>query len=163
MILYAIRPIIDQDIPFLWEMLYESLFVSDGQEPFSREVIHEPNISKYIKDWGREGDLGFVAVDKNGQSIGAITVRYYNEDNKGYGYVGDDVPELNMAIVKEYRGEGIGYSLLKVLIEDLKKKRVKRLSLSVDPRNIAAVKLYQKFGFERVGKVETSITMVANI
>ncbi|WP_246021048.1 GNAT family N-acetyltransferase [Paenibacillus lentus] len=40
---------------------------------------------------------------------------------------------------------------------------VRKISLSVAPENLAAVKLYQRFGFQAVGKIDTSITMVVEI
>jgi hypothetical protein len=36
---YAIRPAAALDEPFLWEMLYQSLYVEDGGVPFYREVV----------------------------------------------------------------------------------------------------------------------------
>lgn len=66
-----------------------------------------------------------------------------------------------MALRAEYRGRGIGTALLKMLIDEMKEKGIKGVSLSVDPGNLAAVKLYQRFGFEKVGMFDTSITMVA--
>lgn len=160
---YTIRPITERDVPFLWDMLYESLYVPEGNAPFDRDVVKKPYLSKYVEDWGREGDLGYVVVNEEGQSVGSITVRYFNEGNKGFGFVGNDVPELGMALRSEYRGIGIGTALLKKLIQTLKEKEVKRISLSVDPNNIAAVKLYNRFGFIEVGIVGTSITMVADL
>ena len=58
-----IRQATEQDIPFLWEMLYESLYVPEGEQPFAREIIEEPFMAKYVQDWGRAGDLGYIAVD----------------------------------------------------------------------------------------------------
>ncbi|CAM3719805.1 GNAT family N-acetyltransferase [Marinicrinis lubricantis] len=160
---YSIRPITVQDVPFLWEMLYESLYVPEGKEPFSRDILQDPLIAKYVEGWGREGDSGFIAVNEQGQPIGSITVRYFDQENKGFGYVGEDVPELGMAIIKAYRGKGIGTALLETLFQDLKAREVQQISLSVDPDNLAAVKLYQRFGFKEAGMVGTSITMVADV
>jgi len=128
--LYTIRPIVEQDMPFLWDMLYESLYVPVGQEAFSREVIKEP---------------------------------FINEDNKGYGYISNDTPELEMSLIKEYRGQGIGTALLRKLFEKMTELGIKRISLSVDPGNLVGVKLYQRFGFKEVGMEGTSITMIADL
>ncbi|WP_211748632.1 GNAT family N-acetyltransferase [Paenibacillus sp. Marseille-Q4541] len=163
MSLYTIKPITEQDEPFLWDMLYESLYVREGEEPFSREVIKESFLSKYVENWGRDGDLGYIAVGNTGQSLGSVTIRYFNENNKGFGYLSDDVPELGMALVKGYRGQGMGTALLTRLFEEMKRIGIKRVSLSVDPNNLPAVTLYQRFGFQEVGMVDTSITMVADI
>lgn len=160
---YTVRSITKHDVPFLKEMLYESLYVPKGKEPFSRDIIREPSLSKYVEDWGREGDLGYIAVNDDGLSLGSVTARFFNEENKGFGFVGNDVPELGMALRAEYRGRGIGRALLQRLIDVLKEKGIQKVSLSVDPDNIAAMKLYQRFGFKEVGMVDTSITMVLDL
>ncbi|UVI32738.1 GNAT family N-acetyltransferase [Paenibacillus spongiae] len=163
MLTYSIRPINEEDVPFLWEMLFESLHVRDGQEPFGREVIREPSLAKYVEGWGREGDLGYIAVNSEGQSIGSITSRFYKEQNQGFGFIRHDIPELGMAIIPEYRGKGIGTALLSRLFEELALAGIKQVSLSVDPTNRTAVKLYRRFGFVEACMVDTSITMVAYV
>lgn len=160
---YTIRPLSQNDIPFMWEMLYESLYVPEDHQPFNREILKDPLISKYVEGWGREGDFGFIAINKDGKPIGSITARYFNESNKGFGYIDADVPELGMALLEEHRGKGIGTALLDHLFHEAKQRGIKRLSLSVDPGNLPAVKLYQRFGFEEAGMVGTSITMVARV
>ncbi|WP_136603929.1 GNAT family N-acetyltransferase [Paenibacillus dokdonensis] len=160
---YTIRPLTDQDISFMWEMLYESMYVPAGQKPFSRDILQDPSIAKYAEQWGRDGDIGFIALTEDGQPMGTITARLFQENNPGYGYVGSDVPELGMALSQAFRGQGIGMALLRTLFEKLKNNGTTRVSLSVDPNNTAAVKLYQRFGFEEVGMVDTSITMVADV
>lgn len=163
MMQYRIRPIIEDDVFFLWEMLYESLFVPEGQEPFDKAIIKDPHISKYIEGWGRDGDFGFIAMNHEGEPVGSITVRYFNEDNKGFGFIDNDVPELGMALLKEYRGGKIGMALMDELFKEARKRNIKKLSLSVDPSNAAAMKLYERFGFKEVGKVDSSITMVVDL
>lgn len=160
---YTIRPVTLHDIPFLWDMLYESLFVPEGGEPFSRDILQDPYISKYVEGWGREGDFGFIAVTPEGEPIGSITARFFSEENQGFGYAGNDTPELGMAILPQYRGRGIGTSLIKHLFEEAKTRNISKLSLSVAPDNEAAMKLYQRFGFKEIGMVGTSLTMVSSV
>lgn len=160
---YMIRPVTPNDIPFLWDMLYESLYVPEGEKPFSRDILQDPYICKYVEEWGREGDFGFIAVTPNGEPVGSITVRFFNEENQGFGYVGNDVPELGMALLAPHRGKGIGTSLLQHLFEEAKARNISELSLSVAPENEPAMKLYRRFGFKEVGMVGTSITMVASV
>lgn len=160
---YTVRPIKKDDTPFLWEMLYESLFVPEGREPFSKDIIKEPFLSKYVDGWGKEGDFGFIAITNEDRPIGSITARFFNENNKSYGYIDKDTPELGMAIISEFRGKGIGTALLDQLVEEAKKKGIEKLSLSVDPTNRAALHLYQRFGFKEVGIVGTSINMITEL
>lgn len=90
-------------------------------------------------------------------------MRYFSENNKAYGYVSNDIPEMSMALLTDYRGKGIGTSLLEALTNETRKLGIKKISLSVDPNNTAAVKLYQRYGFKEVGIEGTSITMVADL
>lgn len=54
--------------------------------------------------------------------------------------------------IKEgFRNKGTGSLLLKKSIEILKKDDIKKLELTVDPQNLAAVRLYKKFGFKISG------------
>lgn len=160
---FSIRPIEDNDTNFLWEMLYESLFVSEGQDPFDKGIINDPLISKYVDGWGRDGDIGFIAINNEGKPVGSITARFFNESNKGFGYIDSDVPELGMALLQEYRSRGVGSVLLEELFKECISRRIRRISLSVDPANTAAMKLYKRFGFKEIGEVGTSITMVAEL
>jgi RimJ/RimL family protein N-acetyltransferase len=160
---YQIRAAGMEDGAFLRDMLYESLYVTEGEEPFSRDVLEEPFMKKYVENWGRAGDLGYIAENGVGKPIGSIHIRYFDEGNKGFGYVSDDIPELGMALLPESRGQGIGTALMKELFRGMKEKGIHKVSLSVDPGNAAAMRLYERFGFQEVGVSGTSITMVADV
>ncbi|HEU4594495.1 MAG TPA: hypothetical protein VFS10_04935, partial [Pyrinomonadaceae bacterium] len=66
---YHIRAATSEDEPFLWEMLYQSLYVEEGAAPFPREVMRQPELARYVEGWGRAGDLGFVAVERGGGNL----------------------------------------------------------------------------------------------
>jgi ribosomal protein S18 acetylase RimI-like enzyme len=145
---FIIRPAAPSDQPFLWEMLYQSLFV-EGEQPHPREVLNRPNIARYVKDWGRAGDLGFIAIDaESSQPIGAVWIRLSSEEDKGFGYIDEHTPELGIALLPEYRGQGIGTALLTRLLEAAK-NLYPAISLSVSPNN-RAMRLYERMGFEKV-------------
>jgi ribosomal protein S18 acetylase RimI-like enzyme len=138
-------------------MLFQSLYVPKGDAPFERTILDHPDIAKYVKDWGRSSDSGFVAVVDNARPIGAVWLRLLSGSEKGFGYVDDDTPELGMAVVAEYRGKGIGTSLLNHLIASVNGV-FESISLSVAVGN-PALRLYQRFGFEVVEQNGNSITM----
>ncbi len=55
---------------------------------------------------------------------------------------------VGVSISKESRGQGIGATLLKESFDALAKENIVEVELTVDPANIAAVKLYEgKLGF----------------
>jgi ribosomal protein S18 acetylase RimI-like enzyme len=155
--MYIIRPLEPSDEPFLTEMLYQALFVPPGVTPFPREVIYQPELAKYVRDWQAE-DIGFVAIlESNKISIGAVWIRVFNINNPGYGYINDEIPELSIAVLPEYRDRGIGTKLILHLLEKVK-DLYPAISLSVSSEN-PALRLYQRLGFEVVGECDYSLIM----
>lgn len=154
---YNLQPLTVSDEPFLWEMLYQAIYVLEGELPPSREIVYEPDLARYVQDWGRAGDCGFLAIDPTtGQCIGAVWLRLFTGANKGYGYIDNDTPELSIAIAPEYRGQGIGTQLLDHLFAS--KCGQSTVSLSVSADN-SARRLYERFGFAVVSEIDGSITM----
>ena len=154
---YIIRSLVPEDEPFLWEMLYQALYVSEGQSAWPRAIIHRPELACYVQGWGRESDCGFLASDAvTGQPLGAVWIRLLVGEYKGYGYVDDHTPELDIAVLPEYRGQGIGTQLLKHLFASACGQS--SISLSVSAGN-PAVKLYSRFGFTVVSRTDESLLM----
>lgn len=147
---YSIRPFVDKDMPFLWEMLFQSIHVPEGEKAPSRDILKESNIEKYLKDWGRQHDHALVAMDGENNPVGAVWIRLLNRENAGYGYVDDDTPVLGMAIMPQHRRQGIGKHLLSEMIGLARSIGYSAVSLSVDHRNKTALELYKKNGFEQV-------------
>lgn len=150
---YSIRAIEQEDIPFLWDMLYEirSLrYVREGKTLPSRDVLQTPDLAKYVRDWGCKSDRAFIAIN-NETRVGAAWYRLFTADNPGYGYVNDNTPELAIALLPQHRNKGIGKSLILHLLEQAKADDYQQISLSCDPTNENALHLYQKLGFEQVG------------
>jgi ribosomal protein S18 acetylase RimI-like enzyme len=146
---YKIRPAAPSDQQFLFEMMYQALFIEEGQEPYPRDVVHRPEIARYIKDWGRAGDLGFIAVDaQSNEPVGAVWSRLSSADDQGFAYIDDETPELGIALLPQYRGQGIGTALLKHLLEAAK-NLYSSISLSVSANN-PAIRLYERLGFVTV-------------
>lgn len=59
--------------------------------------------------------------------------------------------QIVVAVDAAYRQQGIGRSLFTTAIELAKSQGLRRLELSVMPQNLAAKKMYQKFGFVQEG------------
>ncbi len=133
-------------------MLYEirSLrYVREGKTLPSRDVLQTPDLAKYVQDWGRKSDRGFIALDAQ-TPIGAAWYRLFPADNRGYGYLDDNTPEIAIALFPEYRNKGLGKSLLIHLLKQAKTDGYQQIALSCDPTNDNALHLYQKLGFEQV-------------
>jgi [ribosomal protein S18]-alanine N-acetyltransferase len=151
------RQIDTNDYPFLQEMLYEAIFVPEGEEPFPKSIIDLPEIAKYIENWGDKGDFGLI-IQCNNQPVGAIWCRLYTEDHKGYGFVDAYTPEVSIALKAAFRNQGFGTQMMEQTFMLAKENGYKALSLSVDKRNRAA-SLYIRMGFEIVDDGGTDYKM----
>jgi ribosomal protein S18 acetylase RimI-like enzyme len=147
-----------QDEPLLWEMLYLALFVPPGSPPLPREVVQRPELARYVRRWGREHDLGTVALHPTeGKPLGAAWLRLWAPDDHGYGYWDAETPELSMAVLPAHRGQGVGSRLLEHLLRAADEHH-RAVSLSVSADN-PAMRLYRRFGFVVVGRCGESLTM----
>ena len=73
------------------------------------------------------------------------------------GYVGSqsvmgEADMMNLAVLPDYRRQGIGEMLVKRLVEELTAKAVSSLTLEVRASNTGAIELYNKLGFNQVGR-----------
>jgi GNAT superfamily N-acetyltransferase len=160
---YNIRAIEKNDLPFLWDSLYECIYVPVGANKPERDILNLPEIATYVEGWGRLGDEGFIAtLGENSQAIAAAWYRLFTTSNQGYGYINDQTPELAIAVLPQYRGQGIGKMLMIQLLQKAKLSLYSEVSLSVDPNN-PAVHLYQKLGFETVRISATSLVMAIDL
>jgi ribosomal protein S18 acetylase RimI-like enzyme len=154
---FIIREIKFTEYAFLKEMLYQAIFVADENAALPREIIEQPDLKRYIQNFGQEGDYCLVA-EQYRKLIGAIWIRFIN----GYGFVDNDTPEMSMAVLNGNRGEGIGKQLLTEMIDRLKSKQLSRISLSVDKKNFAH-EFYKKYGFVDYLSSEKSIIMTREL
>ena len=84
-------------------------------------------------------------------------MRIFTSADPGYGYIDDDTPELSIAMLPEYRGQGIGTQLLTRLLSQVK-SLYSTVSLSVSSDN-PAWHLYDRLGFEIVSQSGNSLIM----
>ena len=140
------------DVPFLRDMLRHAYYWRWG----SLDSI--PG-SRYVEGWGRPGDAGVIALDQ-GFPVGAAWYRLFRPDAPGYGFVDDKTPELTIAVVPSRRGRGIGEQLLSSLLERARAEGHDSVSLSVE-RGSAAVRLYERFGFDTVREDDDTVVMRA--
>ena len=117
----------------------------------------DPRYALYLAGWPRQGDYGLVA--EHDGPVGAAWYRTYTEADHGYGFVGEDVPELSIAVIASRRHEGIGRRLLIDLIEASVAQGYRALSLSVAENNPAR-SLYESAGFLSIEKHGHTWTMV---
>ena len=152
---YIIRKMKKHEYSLLNDFLYEAIFVPEGMEAPSRDIINKPELQVYVSDFGSQKDDLCLVAEINGNIVGAVWVR----DMKDYGNIGDGIPSFAISLYKEYRGNGIGTELMKAMIGELKSRGYNKASLSVQKMNYAA-KMYQKLGFEIIGENEDEYIMM---
>jgi ribosomal protein S18 acetylase RimI-like enzyme len=151
-----IRMAAQDDEPFLWEMLYFAAHMEEDGEISAEAAKQNPDLARYVNDWGRETDMGCIALEPNSnQPIGAAWIRLLIANEKTTSYVDDVTPELAIAVKPEYLGSGVGTLLLQHLLEAAK-QRYPRVVLSVRARN-PAKRLYERMGFVVTGKIASRV------
>jgi ribosomal-protein-alanine N-acetyltransferase len=153
-----IRPGTLEDHPFLEKMLFEAIFWNpDTARPDMTDFFNETKLNRFLADWGRRGDKSLIAEERC-VPIGAAWYRRFKAKESSYGFVDENTPEIGMAVVKNYRSQGMGRKLLRALVLEAQREGFEALSLSVDPANFA-LSLYESEGFTKVGESGTSWTL----
>ena len=106
-------------------------------------IATEPpvDVDERTKQFAASIDGSIVAVAA-GDIVGSLHV-----DANRFG-----VGELGMAVVRPWRGRGVGSALLAAAIEKAGGEGLHKLSLDVFPHNDAGIALYRKFGFVEEGR-----------
>lgn len=73
------------------------------------------------------------------------------------GYVGSQTvlgwtDMMNVAVHPDYRRKGVGEALIRMLMQMLRERKCECLTLEVRASNAGAIALYEKLGFQEVGR-----------
>ena len=149
---FSIRQVTQDDIPFLWEMIYYASRMPEDGTASSDAARFDPYVNIYVKDWGRRGDCGVVAYEPQSlRKLGAAWIRFLTDDKSHYGYYDDETPELAIAVLPEMKGQGVGSALLSHMIE-MARGQVPAIVLTVRNDNPAR-HLYERCRFIVISKV----------
>jgi RimJ/RimL family protein N-acetyltransferase len=87
----------------------------------------------------------FVAERSDGAIIGRLSLARDSHPASVH------VADLGLMVAKESRRTGVGQALLVAAVDWAKHSSVRKLELHVFPWNEPAIRLYERFGFEREG------------
>lgn len=141
-----IRPITDKDRVILREATYHNLNWNVDRFSFE-DIDSNPKFSHYY-NLGKQ-DFGFIA-QRHMQIFGVVWLKYFTQEDAGFGYISDDIPELSLSVFPEYRNSGFGTRLLEYAIDEARKREIPDISLSVEFENEIARNLYEKLGFRYI-------------
>lgn len=155
---YLIRELRQDEVKILDTFLYEAIFVPEGVSAPSKDIINQPELQVYIKDFGKNnGDMCLIAQVESA-IIGAVWVRIMND----YGHIDNETPSFAISILKEYRNYGIGTELMTQMLRKLKIQGYRQASLAVQKMNYA-VHMYKKVGFEIVDENAEEYIMICRL
>lgn len=98
------------------------------------------NLKPYIK-YGKV----FVGLEEK-EIIGCCELLKDWNENRIYLY--------GFLIKKDRTGKGMGSIFLQLILDKLKEENVEIIELTVSPKNISAIRLYEKYGFEKAQYIE---------
>ena len=117
-----------------------------GAEGLSLSISQEADFIR--KFAGNPGSIMLVAFDE-GELIGTGAVSVVSGKPRFA-----HRREIAISVRKDYWGKGIGTGIMNVLMDFARKSGAEVLELEVRSDNKAAISLYKKFGFEKIGTNE---------
>jgi len=142
----------------LEEFLYQAIFVPEGVDAPERSIVRNEDLQVYVRDFGKKEDDCCLVAEVDSRIVGAVWTRIMDD----YGHVDERTPSLAISLLKEYRGKGIGTELLLQMLETLRQKGYRQVSLSVQKANYA-LRMYQKAGFETIADRGEELLMVCDL
>lgn len=124
---------------FDYKRIIYDAFGDDLGEDALTQALKDPSIIIYI-------------LEKENQAIGSATAQLRESLSLAYIY--------DIAILKEYRGQGLGSYLIESCLMELKESDIDKASLLVTGDNKEALGLYKKIGFK---EVDTDLIMTKTI
>ena len=151
---HLVRTLHPHEYPLLQDFLYEAIFRRDENNKAPKEIINEPSIKVYIENFGKKPHDYCLCAEVDNKIVGAVWTRIIN----GFGHIDNETPEFAISLYGEYRGQGIGTTLMKEMLKLLSEKGYKKTSLAVQKDNYA-VKMYKKVGFKIISETEEEYIM----
>jgi ribosomal-protein-alanine N-acetyltransferase len=115
------------------------------------ETVARLHAQGFYRGWTREefaayiageGTPVYVACDARRKIAGFAMLRH----------LGEDVELITIAVDRKWRGKGVGLMLMRAVFEAVRMSPAKRMLLEVAADNVAALKLYGKLGFAKIGE-----------
>jgi ribosomal protein S18 acetylase RimI-like enzyme len=131
--------------------LYKNAAYEGSGLPILKEEITREYVEGFVK---KAIDSGIIVVaEVEGKIIGEL--HGCRENFHLFDHV---ISDINVAVLREYRGMGLGKSLFKYFFKKVSKmKDVMRLEVLVRESNPRAIQFYEKVGFVKEGRLRGRI------
>lgn len=121
----------------------ESDNLTFGKNEFAVSVEDEKD---YIESLYNSKHSIMLIAKKDGKIVGNANLRGYPKERLRHR------AEFSISILKDEWGKGIGSLLMEKILDFAKEANIEIISLEVRSDNLAAIHLYQKYGFEKIGE-----------
>lgn len=155
---FTIRKLRNNETELLKEFLYQAVFIPEGVKPPDRSIINLPELALYYEDFGSSPSDNCLVAEVDGRVIGAVWTRIMND----YGHVDDETPSFAVSLYKEYRGRGIGTTMMREMLKLLREQGYKKASLAVQKANYA-VRMYEAVGFRVIDENDQEYIMLCRL
>jgi ribosomal protein S18 acetylase RimI-like enzyme len=159
-LMLAFRSLSPADQSRLWHWLHIALWDPPPAPLRPAEILSNPAVRIYAEHWGREADVGVVAV-VDGQDAGACWMRLV-PDGQGLAYIDDATPQLGIALEPPFQRRGFGRPLMLAALDAARAHGHSQVSLTVHPEN-PAIRMYESCGFRKEGLRNNYHLMVARL
>lgn len=121
-------------------------------ESKKKTLKDEKDYMKKILEDMKKGDKLYIVLECGGRIISMFgTENGSHEKNR-------HICSIALAIIKEFRGKGLGNKIMEMLIDASKNKmKCRVMRLSVYEPNKPAINLYKKYGFREAGRIPKGI------
>jgi [ribosomal protein S18]-alanine N-acetyltransferase len=123
--------------------LLDKLWAIENQ-CFEQEAFTKQQLAYLIADYSTIGLTALV----NGEIVGFVLARVNIRRNVTFGHI------LTIEVAPTYRRKGIAQKLLQEIENTLRDRGVNECRLEVRENNKAALNLYRKLGYTKIGRLE---------
>jgi ribosomal protein S18 acetylase RimI-like enzyme len=145
----ALRGATREDEGMLWQVLFYASHANEDPGADVQSIRSDPDLIRYVRSWGRPGDIGVVA-EEDSSLVGAAWLRLLvGDEQDSPAFVDSRTPELVIAVLPGGEGHGLGQQMLSALLAQAASVH-SSVTLNVREGN-PAIRLYERFGFTPIG------------
>lgn len=140
---WTIREATEDDYPGGIELLSEAVAAEGRWIATELPIDHEARRAHREERRRTPGRYGSFVADAGGRIVGHLWIER----------AATGVAALGMVVAKDWRGRGVGSTLLEAGIDWARRAGAHKVALEVWPHNQRARALYEKYGFQEEGRL----------
>jgi RimJ/RimL family protein N-acetyltransferase len=137
----TVRPVREEDLDALVELF--AAVAGEGRWIGAETPVDRERRRRRFAEDLEGDDTVMLVADAGGELVGQLGLHI-----AGYG-----VADLGMLVAEGWRRRGVGSALLRAGIDRSRQAGAHKIALQVWPHNRAAIALYERFGFQREGRL----------